>query len=60
MVQSRHINYKDRLRKGLEAIIVITDLKKDEYLNKRIKKIAEAQLRHLDGVENKDSGQRKI
>ncbi len=60
MIPPKKIDYKIRLKKAFEAIIIMCDLKKSPTMFKRIKKISQAQLVNLNNVVNKDIGQEKI
>lgn len=54
----KRIDYKNRLKDAFEAIIIIVEKRQGKNPTpalKNIKRIAEAQLGNLEGVENKDS-----
>lgn len=45
-------DYKNRITKGIEAIITIADKNIDQPHMKDIRRIAEAQVANLKGIEN--------
>ncbi len=59
-MEHKNIDYKKRLEDALKSIIEITKVKRNEKGMDRIQQIAEAQLKNLESVINKDTGQGKV